>query len=291
MFDGRYGRLMLLEAAGGEIRAEDALMLLLKHDGPDAELQVGERSVTLDRDSIGIASPGNVVTQVGPDPSRPARLLVLLASTPWLAERFPVVFSAGGVEVPVCESREVSTAHIRRLADALIIEILNDRFLAADRLEFMAQELMLSIIEHCLTQRRPSPRMWEGSRLEDSRMRRAVALLRERPTKELDIDRVASRVGLSRSRFYDLFQVCTGRSPRAYLDMLCLGKAMTALAAQRVRIADLSQELGFSAQSNFTRFFLNHVGIPPSQYRRAARAEHALEREPTAAPDGSLTKG
>ena len=30
----------------------------------------------------------------------------------------------------------------------------------------------------------------------------------------------------------------------------------------------------FSAQSNFTRFFLNQVGIPPSEYRRVyARAE------------------
>jgi AraC-like DNA-binding protein len=32
----------------------------------------------------------------------------------------------------------------------------------------------------------------------------------------------------------------------------------------------VSAELGFSAQSNFTRFFLNQVGVPPSEYRRAA---------------------
>jgi AraC-like DNA-binding protein len=46
--------------------------------------------------------------------------------------------------------------------------------------------------------------------------------------------------------------------------------AIAKLSSGRARIADVSAELGFSAQSNFTRFFLNQVGIPPSEYRRAA---------------------
>ena len=35
------------------------------------------------------------------------------------------------------------------------------------------------------------------------------------------------------------------------------------------KIAEVSAQLGFSAQSNFTRFFQQQVGIPPSEYRRA----------------------
>ena len=81
---------------------------------------------------------------------------------------------------------------------------------------------------------------------------------------------LASQVGLSRSRFYDLFQLSTGRSPRPYLDMLCIASAISKLSSGRGRIADVSAELGFSAQSNFTRFFQQQVGIPPSEYRRAA---------------------
>lgn len=65
---------------------------------------------------------------------------------------------------------------------------------------------------------------------------------------------LASQVGLSRSRFYDLFQLSTGRSPRAYLDLLCIASAISKLSSGRGRIADVSAELGFSAQSNFTRF-------------------------------------
>ena len=77
-------------------------------------------------------------------------------------------------------------------------------------------------------------------------------------------------MGLSRSRFYDLFQICTGFSPRAYLDLLCVEAAIARLTSGRGKIAELSAELGFSAQSNFTRFFHNQVGVAPSEYRRAA---------------------
>ena len=84
------------------------------------------------------------------------------------------------------------------------------------------------------------------------------------------MNELASRVGLSRSRFYDLFQLSTGHSPRAYLDMLCIASAIAKLSSGSGKIADVSAELGFSAQSNFTRFFQQQVGIPPSEYRRAA---------------------
>ncbi|MEO8204371.1 MAG: AraC family transcriptional regulator, partial [Betaproteobacteria bacterium] len=97
---------------------------------------------------------------------------------------------------------------------------------------------------------------------------RAIALMRARPNKDVNMDDVATQVGLSRSRFYDLFQLCTGRSPREYLDMLCVETAITRLSTTDTKIGDVSAELGFSAQSNFTRFFLNRVGASPSEYRR-----------------------
>jgi AraC-like DNA-binding protein len=160
----------------------------------------------------------------------------------------------------------------------------NDRFLSASRLEFMLQELVLSIVDTYVSKRRPAAALWRGSRFEDSRIRQALALLRARPNKDLNIDQLASQVGLSRSRFYDLFQLCTGFSPRAYLDLLCVETAISRLASGQGKISEVSAELGFSAQSNFTRFFLHQVGIPPSEYRRAASG-----REPWKSSDSTLT--
>ena len=129
---------------------------------------------------------------------------------------------------------------------------------------------MLSIVETYLARRASGGRLWRGSPFADNRIRKALALLRAHPNKEVNMNALASQVGLSRSRFYDLFQLSTGRSPRSYLDMLCIASAISKLSSGRGRIADVSAELGFSAQSNFTRFFQQQVGIPPSEYRRAA---------------------
>ena len=249
ILEGRFGRLMLIDLAAGESCAAQADPVILTQSG-------GQDLLFL--------NPGETYSV-----EAPTRVLVLHAASEWLRSSFPAVF--GPTEgPPFVQGREEITPRIRRLTDTLAVEVLNDRFVSAERLDFMLQELLLSIVETYLAKRRVSSPAWRGSRFEDSRIRRAIALLRARPNKELNMDELASQVGLSRSRFYDLFQLCTGFSPRAYLDMLCVETAISRLSSGQGKIAEVSAELGFSAQSNFTRFFLNQVGVPPSEYRRAA---------------------
>jgi len=249
ILEGRFGRLVLIDLAAGETCAAQADPVILMHSTGDDLL---------------FLNPGESYI-----PEAPTRMLVLHAAGDWLRSSFPAVFGASEQQ-PFLQPREEITPRIRRLADTLAVEVLNDRFVSAERLDFMLQELLLSIVETYLARPRLAAPAWRGSRFEDSRIRRALALLRARPNKELNMDDLASQVGLSRSRFYDLFQVCTGFSPRAYLDMLCVETAISRLCSGQGKIAEVSAELGFSAQSNFTRFFLNQVGVPPSEYRRAA---------------------
>lgn len=249
IFEGRFGRLLLTELApGDELHAQDdATIVLQQGDGTILFLNPGEIHVNLDA----------------------RRVLVFHAAAEWLRQGFPALFGPEDRR-PFPQQREPITPRIRQLGDTLAVEVLNDRFLSTERLEFMLQELLLSIVETYLARRRASSPLWRGSRFEDSRIRRAIALLRAHPNKDLNMDQLASQVGLSRSRFYDLFQLCTGFSPRTYLDMLCVEAAISRLSSGHGKIAEVSAELGFSAQSNFTRFFLNQVGVPPSEYRRAA---------------------
>ncbi len=268
VFDGSFGRLQLLEVAAGEApQTTLAPQILVKRDGADLDVAVDAEKLLLTRDNLLFANPGAPV-QVTLAPGAHAQLLVFQASSAWLCGGFPAVFDAGGR--PFAASAEAITPRIRQLADTLGVEVLNDQFLSPERLEFTLQELMLSIVENYLTRHRSGARLWRGSPFADTRIRRALALLRAHPNKEVNMDALASQVGLSRSRFYDLFQISTGRSPRAYLDMLCIGSAISKLSSGSGKIAEVSAELGFSAQSNFTRFFQQQVGIPPSEYRRAA---------------------
>lgn len=249
VFEGRFGRLVLTDLA--------------PKSGSGAELRAAEDPViVLEPGEIAFLNPRETYT------SREAkRALVFYAAREWLAKSFPAVFADD--EKPFSEPRAHTTTRIRRLGETLAVEVQNDRFLSPERLEFMLQELVLSIVETYLAGRRASA-LWRGSRFEDLRVRQAIALLRAHPNKDLSMDELANQVGLSRSRFYDIFELCTGFSPRTYLDLLCVEAAIARLSSGQGTIAELSAELGFSAQSNFTRFFMNQVGVAPSEYRRAA---------------------
>ena len=268
IFDGSFGRLQLVETETGEApQPTVAPQIVILHDGDGLDVLVDGEALRLTRDNLLFLNPGATGQAMLAAGGR-AQLFVFQATADWLRSRFPAVFDAVGR--PFATASESINPRIRQLADTLVIEVLNDQFLSHARLEFMLQELMLSIVESCLARRASGTRLWRGSPFADNRIRKALALLRAHPNKEVNMNELASRVGLSRSRFYDLFQLSTGRSPRAYLDMLCIASAISKLSSGNGKIADVSAELGFSAQSNFTRFFQQQVGIPPSEYRRAS---------------------
>ena len=286
IFEGRFGRLILAEApeffGAGE---NTAPVLLFKHQGADCTLRVGGVPVALTREDVIFVEPLEVRAGDGAPGASGTRIIEFHPSPDWLHEAFPESFQPVGGRI-FAHARETITPRMRQLADTLAIEALNDQFLSPERLEFMLQELMLLIVETYLAGERDSSPLWKGSRFADGRIRHALALLRARPHKDMSMERLADHVGLSRSRFFDLFHACTGLSPRAYLDLLCVQAAIWRLASGRSRISDVSSELGFSAQSNFTRFFLHQVGIPPSEYRRAAGGEPGAGAPPARSPGG-----
>ncbi len=277
IFEGRFGRLLLAEVGAAEMgHSHPDPLFAIKYDGGDIDYTVSGERVRLTRDEVLFVNANELHSNEAPTGPRPARVVALRNSGEWLRESFPAVFSAADGH-PFPSLIEPITPRIRRLADTLVVEILNNQFLSAERLEFMLQELVLSIVDTYLARRRASSPAWNGSRFADTRIRQAIELLRANPNKDLSIDDLAQQVGLSRSRFYDLFQLCTGLSPREYLDKLCVETAIAKLSGSHAKIADVSAELGFSAQSNFTRFFLHQVGIAPSAYRRAATRPEADE--------------
>ena len=279
VFDGRFGRLQLLEAGADEsLPAAAEPQVIVRHNGGESAVVVEGTRISLTRDKVLFLNPAVPATGVPEAGAVRSQLLVLQLADSWLHARFPAVFD--GSSCPFHAAEEPVTPRIRQLADTLAVETLNDQFLSPERLVFMLEELMLSIAETYLGSRRENARVWRGSPLADSRIRRALALLRAKPNKDTNMDELASQVGLSRSRFYDLFHLCTGRSPRAYLDLLCVESAIAKLSAGESKIADVSAQLGFSAQSNFTRFFQHQVGIPPSEYRRAAAKPPSEPQDP-----------
>lgn len=102
----------------------------------------------------------------------------------------------------------------------------------------------------------------------DRRIRKAVQQIRERASENPRLEEIAADVGLSRSHFFQQFKLCVGVSPQHFLDWHRVALAIDLLCSSDTTVSNISHALGFSAPSHFTRFFMQHIGLSPSDYRR-----------------------
>ncbi len=107
-----------------------------------------------------------------------------------------------------------------------------------------------------------------GSR--DYRVRNSIRLMQQRISDDLVLDDIARDAGLSRPHFYRLFRQHVGLTPNIYLNTLRMETAIDRLTRSSDAVTSIGLDLGFASQASFTRFFTSNVGIPPSDYRRAA---------------------
>ena len=108
----------------------------------------------------------------------------------------------------------------------------------------------------------------------DFRIRKALRLLQDHVGDDLELNMVATEVGLSRPHFYKLFRAHMGLTPNLYLNALRMERAIDQLSQTRAAVADIGYDLGFSSQASFSRFFISNGVVPPSAYRRCV---HSVE--------------
>ena len=108
-----------------------------------------------------------------------------------------------------------------------------------------------------------------------------MTLIREGLGEGPDFDRIAAECGLSRAHFFALFRRGTNLTPSVYANELRMEEGIRKLSTSQSAIAGISLDLGFSAQSHFTRFFREHLGIAPSEYRKVVDIVEPEAAEPS----------
>jgi AraC-like DNA-binding protein len=106
-------------------------------------------------------------------------------------------------------------------------------------------------------------------------VRRSIKLMKERLCQPTELDKVAAESGLSRPHFYKLFRKETGITPNLFLNTLKIEHALEELSRPDSMVTVIADDLGFSSQASFTRFFASNVGLAPSVYKRVANFERA----------------
>jgi AraC family transcriptional regulator len=264
---GRFGRVALLDMDTSLVdHAHPHFHLIFKASGPDQNFVVEGRPVPLRSDMLVAVNSWQQHAYVHRQGAERTMFLALYIEPGWLAEAdrafancaAPGFFPHAGIAI-TNEINRLRNNLVRRMADP------HDQH---DELQESILELCLNVShgfsdwrDRCVGFRNP-----HGAR--DYRVGRALRHMRDRAAEAVDLDDVARISGLSRPHFNHLFRSCTGVSPRVYANALRVETAVGRLRQQPDEIGHISEHLGFSAQSNFTRFFQQHTGTSPNQYRR-----------------------
>lgn len=270
---GSFGRVALLDMDKSLVQhAHPHCHVLLKVAGADTQFSVGEELVELTDAQAVLINAWEPHAYVH-DPARERTTILALYIEPgWLslfrsnwnsATAFRLFQQPGGGLSPRIRSLTMDLASLM-VAQPDAIETQ----------EQLIADLMIALIERFTSWRTIAPSISESaaerSRM-DWRIRRAIDALRESSGKPIDLDGVARESGLSRAHFYRLFQRSTNMTPNVYLNMLRMELAVHSVVSSPDNLAKVSCMLGFSAPGHFSRFFHNHAGSTPNEFRAVAK--------------------
>lgn len=270
IFQGRFGRVALLEMDRSLVtHAHRDCHVLLKFSGADTAFDVRGQVCPLADDTAVLVNAWEPHAYTHGQNAPQTLILALYIDPTWLGGIDSRLFCSGHSQFfpRACVS---ITGGIRDSTLALGSQMLLGDILSTEEAEITVFNLMLRVIDAFSDRKvlRGSPPPLTVS---DHRIRRAVCHMRRTLGDPLDIRGLARVAGLSRPHFFAQFKRNTGLTPALFLNTLRMEAATRLLVDSEGALCDVANDLGFDAHSNFTRFFRQHQGVTPSEYRRATQ--------------------
>lgn len=207
------------------------------------------------------------------DKKQPAVFLVFYISKNWLDERR----ASSGRPFFFPTPRVPINAALRQACWRIIDIIISPHHEGKNRLEIEVESLINTAIDATM-----APVHQDGLRtrtpLLDHRLRAAIAHMREHVADPISVEDVAGKVGLSRAHFFSLFRDQLNTTPQVFWSAVRVEEVVKRLVLREEPLTSVALELGFSSPGNFSRFFKEHMGVSPSQFRRVAAGpdEHPI---------------
>ena len=272
---GAFGRVALLDMNAPLVRhAHPHCHVLIKAEGADTGFLVRDAVAPLTRDSAVLVNAWEPHAYMH-DLRRPRTIILALYIEPVWLGCFRRNWTASGAPGFFDRSCVLLSPRVRRLADELAAamaaaagtDVVQERLLS---------DLMIAVVEQ-FTQWQEAPSLRNLPRGLDPRVRRAQALMRDDPGAVTDMAVLAREAGMSRANLFRLFERSAGVPPRVFQNVIRLERAVAALVGGEAPVAAIGAELGFSAPPHFTRFFRDHAGATPSEFRAVSRLGAAAE--------------
>jgi AraC family transcriptional regulator of arabinose operon len=116
------------------------------------------------------------------------------------------------------------------------------------------------------------------------RVQKLISLIRDDPSKQLTLDKMARAVNMSGSRLRHLFKDEVGTTPTQYLKDLRMRMARELLENTSLHLKQVMMNVGVNDESHFIRDFKKAFGMTPKQ----CRSSYASAQLRKAADSGAL---
>jgi transcriptional regulator GlxA family with amidase domain len=103
------------------------------------------------------------------------------------------------------------------------------------------------------------------------RLAELPAWMTSRLHRDLTVEVLAERAGLSPRHFYRLFKDTFKKTPAAFVEQLRVDEAQRRLVVRRENVDSVAASVGFKSSAVFRRAFGRQFGVPPSTVLRSGR--------------------
>lgn len=265
LFRGEFGHVSALNTACDLVtHAHREAHIIIWLDGEPGEMTVGDTSVRFGPEAAVGVNSFQPHSHRFPDGSDPGLFLAFYIEPDWMARRQGRPAGAPLFHNPAIPLDTWLLGLAGNLFDRLVTA--HD---GADLALYETERLIEGLIDGLNAAQAPN-RARAAQHL-DFRIRKAIALMHASVSGRMTLDEIARHVGLSRPHFFALFKEQMNLTPNVYWNTLRMEEALRQVETSEESLTAVACNLGFTTQGNFTRFFRDHAGVPPTLYREAAR--------------------
>ncbi|MGG7027801.1 helix-turn-helix transcriptional regulator, partial [Staphylococcus aureus] len=98
--------------------------------------------------------------------------------------------------------------------------------------------------------------------------------------QRLTLKSVADKLFVSKSNLSSQFHLLMGMGFKKYIDTLKIGKSIEILLTTDSTISNISEHLGFSSSSTYSKMFKSYMDITPNEYRNLSKYNKCLMLKP-----------
>lgn len=182
----------------------------------------------------------------------------------YLNERFPRESDNTPWQLNFSQYHFYNNQEIAHLTNKLIGICTSDKLNKDIYADLTLKELLVSIMQH---QHISHLRSGYGAEQSNSPLAAIIGYIKSNIHERFQIEHLSSKACMSKATFYRVFKKELGISPLEYIFLEKINRAKELLKNPVIKIATISDELGFSDANYFIRVFKKLEGITPHQYR------------------------